>query len=431
MKRKHLFLFAALAMTPAAPAFAQSDEPTEEPVDEPVEEPTPVTTEAPAVEAPVAEVEEVEEEAVDDAESIQLHGWISQGAMVSSGNNYLAKTRRGSLEFFEAGVNVTKELGTNVRAGIQIFAQDLGPIGNYAPEIDWAYVDYQYKPWLGIRAGHFKNPLYLHSEAMDADMTHTSVLMPQAVYDAHFRDVLAALTGVDAYGTIEAGGAGSIEYDAYVGTLFIDPHGGDSNYDVENILGSRIIWNTPLTGLRASGHIQYANFHEKYPLSSDEVAFVEMSGIAPPGWDGQMEVNYNDWHMVGGALEYTNDKITLTGEVTNWHADLTFSPMLATPTDFNQYRGYVQAQYQVNDRLSASVYSSAFLDETDDSDWKSDGNHQFDHAASVRFDITPNLLVKAEAHAIDGYGLTEGSLNRGEEPEHRWGMFLAKTTLTF
>jgi hypothetical protein len=39
--------------------------------------------------------------------------------------------------------------------------------------------------------------------------------------------------------------------------------------------------------------------------------------------------------------------------------------------------------------------------------------------------------VKAEAHAIDGFGLTEGSLNRVAEREHRWGMFLAKTTLTF
>ena len=182
MRSLPVSLFLALV---AAPAAAQPEAPT------PVEpaEPTPVEPVAETTTTPEPTAAEVEaawaETALEDdaSESLQMHGWVSQGVMASSGNNYLANTTKGSFEFFEAGLNVTKELGTNLRAGVQIFAQDLGPIGNYAPIIDWAYVDYRSKPWLGVRAGRFKMPLYLYNERMDTDMTRTTVLMPQAVYD--------------------------------------------------------------------------------------------------------------------------------------------------------------------------------------------------------------------------------------------------------
>ena len=262
--------------------------------------------------------------------------------MVSTGNNYLAHTKRGSFEFFEAGLNVTKELGSKVRAGVQIFAQDLGPIGNYNPIVDWAYIDYQWRPWLGVRVGHFKMPLNLYSDQLDADMSRTSVLMPQAVYDQHFRDVLAAVSGFGLYGQVELAAAGSLDYDVYAGTLFIQPRGSD--YDVENLAGTRVIWNTPVPCVRATGHVLYGNFHEKYPLDAATVDAVNMSGMAPPGWDGaSMTTNYDNWTMSGGGLECATERLTLTTEASLWRSSLTFEPAIQEPVKYRELRAYAQA----------------------------------------------------------------------------------------
>ena len=104
---------------------------------------------------------------------------------------------------------------------------------------------------------------------------------------------------------------------------------------------------------------------------------------------------------------------------------------LEAPVEFRELRAYVQAAYRINDRVSTSLYTSIYRNSTAGRNPSDDNGHQYDTAVSVRYDATPNVLLKAEAHAIDGYGATEGSLNRGMERASRWGLFLLKTTLTF
>jgi hypothetical protein len=305
-----------LLMLVAAPAVAQpAGEPVEAevvPAEAVVPEPevAPVTTAEPVaapepapadVTATAAEAEWSDPSLEDDtSESLQLHGWVSQGVMASVENNYLANTTDGSFEFFEAGINVTKELGSDLRAGVQIFAQDLGPIGNYEPVIDWAYIDYRRKPSFAVRAGKFKMPLYLYNERMDTDMTRTAVLMPQAVYDQHYRDVLNAISGFGVYGTVELGGAGSLDYDVYAGAAYIQPRG--AIYAVENVVGSRVIWDAP-SCMRASAHALYANFTATTQLDDASRDAIIMAGGAAPGWNGTVVQSFDDWKMLGGALE--------------------------------------------------------------------------------------------------------------------------------
>lgn len=433
-----------LAAAPVTSAIAQPAEPWQQADDEPASpvapepepeiapEPEPTAEpEAVAVPAPVTAADAEWSDpslAEDTSEVMQIHGWVSQGAFASLHNNYLANTTDGSFEFFEAGLNVTKELGSNLRTGVQIFAQDLGPIGNYEPVIDWAYVDYRRSPGLGVRAGRFKMPLYLYNERMDADMTRTTVLMPQAVYDQHFRDVLNAVSGVDVYGTLDVGGAGTIDYDAYAGTVYIQPRG--AVYDLEHVLGARVTWDAPGC-MRASSHFLYSNFSAADTVDDATRDAIIMAGGAPAGWDGTVTQDYSNWKMYGGALECATEKWTITAEAGIWEADTTTSPMIEEPGQYRELRGYAQAEHRINDRFSTAAYLSLYNWMDDWSTSSDDGDHQYDAALSLRYDVTPNWLVKAEVHAIDGYGLTEGSLNRGRERKDNWGMFLAKTTLTF
>src|SRR5204862_570816 len=104
-----------------------------------------------------------------DEAPLQVHGFASQGALLTSDNNYLAHTERGSLEFTEAGINFTKSFDEHLRFGIQLFARDLGPTGSYAANFDWLYLDYRWQDWLGLRAGRVKLPYGLYNDTSDVD----------------------------------------------------------------------------------------------------------------------------------------------------------------------------------------------------------------------------------------------------------------------
>ena len=86
---------------------------------------------------------------------------------------------------------------TGVDLLFQLFAHDLGPLGNYSPQFDWYYVDYRFFDWLGIRAGKTKLPWGLYNEANDVDAGRVPILLPQSLYPVANRESLFAQTGAE------------------------------------------------------------------------------------------------------------------------------------------------------------------------------------------------------------------------------------------
>src|SRR5690554_1155458 len=70
-------------------------------------------------------------------QTVDVHGIVSQGFLKTTRNNYLALTEQGSFEFTEAVLNITRPLDDTLNVGFQLFARDLGPIGNYDARFDW------------------------------------------------------------------------------------------------------------------------------------------------------------------------------------------------------------------------------------------------------------------------------------------------------
>ncbi|HEU5076295.1 MAG TPA: hypothetical protein VFU02_19010, partial [Polyangiaceae bacterium] len=190
---------------------------------------------------------------------IQVHGFVSQGFIKTTDNDYLAESERGSAEFTEVGLNFTLPLSEDFRVGMQLFARDLGPVGNYAARFDWFYLDYRFRDWLGLRAGRTKLPFGLYNETSDIDAARVPVLLPQSVYPTVNRDYLLAQTGAELYGLVPLGPGGQLEYRLYGGTVFFEPEDtapqiGDVT--VPYIAGGRLMWLSPLTGLQLGGSAQ-------------------------------------------------------------------------------------------------------------------------------------------------------------------------------
>ena len=67
---------------------------------------------------------------------IDVHGFISQGYLQSTANNYLAKSEKGSFEYNEAGINFSTNVSDKLRLGLQLMARDMGDSGNNEVQLD-------------------------------------------------------------------------------------------------------------------------------------------------------------------------------------------------------------------------------------------------------------------------------------------------------
>src|SRR5258706_15527406 len=206
--------------------------------------------------------------------SLDVHGFISQGFLLTSANDYLAEASRGSCEFPEVGLNFTLPANDRLTLGVQIFSRKLGPLGDYRATFDWYYLDYHWKDWLGIRAGRVKLPFGLYNDSSDIDSARVPILLPQSVYPTANRDFLLAQTGAEIYGYVRMRAAGAFDYRIYAGTIFIDvPQQPGSPFQVMDlktkyVVGGRLVWETPLEGLRLAGSAQALRLDTKLLLQS-------------------------------------------------------------------------------------------------------------------------------------------------------------------
>jgi hypothetical protein len=354
---------------------------------------------------------------------LQFHAFASQGFIKSARNNYLAQSKRGSFEFTEVGLNATQVLTEKLRAGIQLFARQVGHTGDYRARVDWFYLDYRFADWLGIRAGRTKMPFGLYNEVNDIDAARVPVLLPQAVYPILNRDLLLALTGVELYGYLRLGPAGALEYRLYGGTLYVDPPvapaGLTVTFEVPYVIGGRLLWEPPIDGLRVGGSMQALRFTTNYAVTG-------MMGMPPtPLFD--LNIPFVLWLA---SAEYTGHDLILAAEYGRWRADL---ELTNTPTrSVENERFYALAAYRVTHWFTPGLYYSSLLPDVT----KRSGaeNYQHDLAMTLRFDVNPHWIIKVEGHLVRGTADLSTALN-GYTPlamlARDWAFVLVKTTVYF
>lgn len=384
------------------------------------------------------------------AEDVAVHGFASQGFILSSDNNFLAKSKDGDFEFAEAAVNVSAQLTDELRAGLQLFSRDLGDIGNFDVSLDWGYLDYRFQDSLGLRIGKFKLPLGLYNEIQDYDMLRTSILLPQSVYTLTMRETMIAAQGLSTYGHLELGRGGDLDYQLFVGTTQIDPQNGglaidlrDSDVDlqkstVKSLFGGSIKWNTPLTGLLAGiGMMQVDLDFRGPPIGATKDALA----VALPFPVQETHITLPNLALSFYSLQYVYNNLTLTAEFSRQvGAQRTFAVGAAPVGEVlleDRHRDttgyYLQAAYRVNDLLEiGGYYSMYYLGDYEREDCKL-ANTTYcaeDIALSARFDINKYWIIKAEVHQIDG-GAYLFNIENPDGLKKDWNLFLLKTSISF
>lgn len=370
---------------------------------------------------------------------LQIHGFVSQGYVKTTENNYLAESARpqGSVDFTEVGINFTMPLGDKLRVGLQLFAHDLGPLGNYAPQLDWYYVDYRFFDWLGVRAGKTKLPWGLYNEANDIDAGRVPILLPQSLYPVANRESLFAQTGAEIYGDIPLGAAGSLEYRLYGGTIFVNTNDASEQlrgFDVPYEGGGRLMWRPPVEGLQLGGSAQVLRFDFDFTPTPEQQAQLQMAGQLPADYDGTIsfEIPAKLWVA---SVEYQREHLLLAAEYGRTYLSYTTN-LLIPETKMVSQGGYVMASYQVAPWFTPGLYYSLLLPNIHrqvpaGQDPHPRSSFQHDVAATLRYDITPNWLVKLEGHYMHGTAGLTSALNDNKPLDDLamdWGVFLFKTT---
>ncbi len=367
----------------------------------------------------------------DSLASVEVHAFASQGFILTNNNNsYLAAdTTHGSFQFSELGVNLTKSLTDRFRVGLQLFAQDLGPTGNYNIKADWFYLDYRFNNWVGVRAGRVKIPFGLYNDSADIDSARVAVLLPQSVYPEENRNYLLAQTGGEVYGYANMHAAGALDYRAYGGTIFLDTTSTTpsplqiQSFNVPYVVGGRLLWETPLEGLRVGASVQALRLDATIaPTAESPTARPVAANVQIPAV------------LAVGSAEYVAGDLLLAAEYSRWYISENSSNAAifpASPTVTSE-RAYAMATYRASRWLQPGVYYSVMFPDVDQRSGRA--NVQHDVSTTLRFDLNAFWLVKAEAHYMIGTAGLDPTLNGGtplSALQQSWGVFLLKTTAYF
>jgi len=354
---------------------------------------------------------------------LQVPGFISQGFLLTSANDYLARSSKGSFEFTELGLNFTLPATDRLTLGLQIFSHALGPIGDYRATLDWYSLDYHWRDWLGIRAGRVKVPFGLYNDSSDIDSARTSILLPQSIYPASNRDFLLAQTGGEVYGFKDLGVAGGLDYRLYGGTIFLDvkQQAGSPfsvvDLNVPFVAGGRMLWLPPVEGLRLGGSLQFLRLE---------------THLLPASSSSSVAVNIPAMLWVA-SVEYIVRDLLFAAEYSRWRvrAESSNPAMFPETLTFSE-RAYALTSYRLNSWLQAGAYYSLLFPNV--SQRGGPQGRQLDAALTLRFDVNSFWLIKLEGHYMHGTAGLSSSLN-GNRPLSTltpdWALFTVKTTAFF
>jgi hypothetical protein len=336
--------------------------------------------------------------------TVQVHGFVSQGFIYTSNNNWLTlDTTAGSVGFTDFGLNMSSAISDKLRVGAQLYDRNLGQLDQYHPSLDWALVDYRLKPWFGVRGGKVKTTLGLYNDTQDLDFLHTFALLPQSVYPADLRETTIAHLGGDVYGNLPAKRhLGNLSYTAYGGHRSDSIHSGYPYFLTQYGIylhsfgglqyGGDLRWNTPLKGLRVG-----ASRLNQDITGRDSV----LKQYSKADWTNQF---YG---------QYTFGKLRIDSEYRRYLRDqIIVNDASEVLTDSRGW--YVSGTYRISKWLDLGSYYSRYTmtqfysgpltaSNQNQTDTSLPGNHIYDRVVTARVDLTKFWNVKVEGHFMNGY----------------------------
>jgi hypothetical protein len=330
-----------------------------------------------------------------DLTGIEIHGFVTQGFVFSTHNNYLTmQTSAGSLQWTDGAVSISDSLSDNLRAGIQLHMYQLGQLGGPNIQVDWASADYRVNDHFGIRAGKVKTVMGLFNDSQDVDAVFLWILLPQSVYPIDNEGFFLAHLGGEVYGYLPLGSrGGKLRYDGFAGYSSMPLNGGyvkqfaDAGVALTvspggKTYGGDVRWETPLRGLILG-------------YTADVQA---VDGTGPVGG-----VHASPFVINAQYAQFTRGKFYFAGEYDRAPANgiLTIGPQVI-PLPLDARGWYVMGSYRPAKKVQVGSYYAHNVNQKLDTALPA--NYSKDVVVSGRYDFNAYFYGKIEGHFLHGTG---------------------------
>jgi hypothetical protein len=284
---------------------------------------------------------------------LQTQGFVSQGFIYTTDNQFQGDSQSGSLKLTELGFNLSKRFTPRLRLSTQLISRVANTDNDGNIKLDYLFLDYKApiskKSQMGARLGRVKNVMGFYNETRDVAFTRPSIFSPQSIYFDLVRDLQLSSDGLIAYA----------DWRAQNGTTLFELGKGKARIDSEtegSLIGTNI-------GEFIQEDVEQARLTYSLNDASTRFAFsrvdANLEHQMAPGFSTVMDVRLS---LI--SAEYAREKTIFTAEYMELDVNYN-SPVLSNITrPFLSW--YFQIQHHYNtDWTFYSRYENFFLDAND------------------------------------------------------------------
>jgi len=327
---------------------------------------------------------------------IEIHGFVTQGFLFTSHNNYLTmQSSAGSLAWTDGAVSFTDSLTDNLRVGIQLHMYQLGELGGPNVQVDWASGDYRVNDHFGIRAGKVKTVMGLFNDSQDVDAIFLWTFLPQSSYPVDNKSFYLSHVGGEVYGELPLGSrAGKLQYRGYVGHVSLDLTGGYLKESADHglvftsapggkVYGGDLRWEAPLKGLTLGSSALVEAVDGKGSIGTEHIS---------------------PFFVNAEYAQFEKGKFYFAGEYRRapLNVILTVGPaVIPIPLDVRSW--FAMGSYRLGKKFQIGGYYSQYVNKALDTNLPA--NYSKDWVVSGRYDFNSYFYGKIEGHFLHGTAL--------------------------
>ena len=363
-------------------------------------------------------------------DSLQIHGFVSQGYVITSDNNFYGKSDdNGTFDFREIGINASYHPFPYLQFSLQILSRFAGEVDDGDLELDYGIIDWtvmdQDKAQWGLRLGRGKVPFGIYNETRDVAFTRPSIFLPQSIYFDRTRDLAISADGLYLYG----------EYRTDGGNFFLKLAGGKPG------LGDKEIKNT-LLGTDFTGHLdsdeayseqltyEYKNGLIRLALTGTQLNIYYDPSLSSPLDIDSGSIRFKPYIL---SAQFNQEKWSLTAEYALRrieYENFRFPAQMNRVITGESY--YIQGTYRLRKDLDAVARYDILYTDRDDRNGKEsqvEGHPYYSFFAKdltfgLRWDVTRSMMLEGEYHYVNGTAWLASEDNPDSyETDRYWNLF--------
>lgn len=366
----------------------------------------------------------------------QVHGFASLTLVNTTDNNFFGQSDdQVSKDFSEVGVNASWRLTPEVQLSAEVLSHRAGGTDDGGVRLDYGLVDWtavsREEGRAGLRLGRVKTAYGLYNTTRDVPFTRPSIILPQSIYFERTRNLTVSADGGEFY----------VQSYSDAGSLSASFAYGQPQTDTDAAKVALVGLNRPGSldsSLAPDFQVLYEGSGGKYRLA---FTALRLDLRYRPGFGDRLKAGRFELTPLIFSAQYNAENWSLTSEYALRRSSVKdFGPFFYNGTaDGESY--YVQGTYRIAPQWEALLRYDAYYADKNDRDGQVfaaatglPGFTRFakDWTAGLRFDVTPQFMLRAEVHQLDGTGFLAVQDNPNAQSLRRyWDTFMLQASFRF